>query len=102
MPIIYKYELEVSDGTLGWTHGWTSTITEFWMPEHNLCFNIYGEQINIMEEENPRDADIVEVEVGQHIVNLVLTMRETKRTLKPALEELYDSLSETVKEGGEE
>jgi hypothetical protein len=92
MPKIYKYDVEISDGVLGWTHGWTHTITEFWIPKYGICFNLYGEQINIMEENKPRNSQITEFDIPQHIINLVLSMREMKRTLKPELEKLYDDL----------
>jgi len=91
-----KYNLKISEGAIGWAHGLSYTITEFWIPDHNVCFNLEDTKINVFESDEPRNLICEDFEIEQHIVNLVLTLRETQRTLFPCLQKLYDSFSKSI------
>ncbi len=89
---IIKYEVEVSGGVLEWTHGIKTTITEYWIPEHKICFNLYGGP-NVFESDEPRNLDKnTEIEVEEHLVDYVLTYWEARKQIQKDIEELSGSV----------
>ena len=59
-----KYSLEASDSVLGYIHGGIYSITEIFIPDKKICFNIGKKQLNVFKVDKPRcnsDVDMTDV-----------------------------------------
>ena len=48
MSKITKYNIKVYDGVLAYTHGMSYDITEYYIPEFEICINFENNDVNIM------------------------------------------------------
>jgi hypothetical protein len=49
-----KIKLNVSDGTMGWTHDWIIPITEYYIPDKNIAFNVGGGELHVFRPDKSR------------------------------------------------
>lgn len=78
-----KYKTEVCDSVLEFTHGWTRTISEIFVPEAKLIFNVTNKQLNAWassESRCPEETATEEISVSDEFVKQLQTLLKLKET----------------------
>lgn len=85
-----KYKVEVSDGFLEHSHGWTYPIEEIYIPSINVCFNNKGyvfasnEARNNIEESISKEIEI-DKDISIKLLNFIKLQKEIENSFVPKM-----------------
>lgn len=82
-----KYNVEISEGFMAWSHGISQMIEEYYIPEYGIVFNLHSPGLNAFREEEPRDnLNVEDVEIMDTFAELLKRYVETKEEILKEVE----------------
>ena len=94
---IKKYQIDVYDSVLDYIHASSRTITEYYIPEYMLHFNLENDTINVFTttDSSRKDAikkidELEDIEISGELVFMIKRLYEDKEYLRGKLLMWYD------------
>ena len=86
-----KYQVEIYDGVISWTHGFGQIVEEIFIPEKEICFNIGNGKLNVFKINEPRGKG-EEINLDDAMVDKLVNLLELNK-------KCYETAQAYFKEG---